>query len=209
MILSLIIFGSLGWVLVLIFLSYMGIHKKKEVDYKVIHHSALFDGRVAHLYKSGIIKGMPVVSQEDLDVISQKIESGDDHQGGILAISIVEELSAKIEEGDFITVCKRFKSPAVITGDIKDSLELKGIECIDVSSLDTIGKGKIFIGQKVHAIDLKYGYRKATGLLSDGTIVEIEGKLPKKKYLTLDCHVESIFESSSFRKIWCKWENAG
>ncbi|MCK4322861.1 hypothetical protein KAX08_10130 [candidate division WOR-3 bacterium] len=206
MILSLIIFGSLGWVLVLIFLFSIWNKGKQKDDFKVIHISALFDGRVAKLFKYGIIEGIPVVSQGDLDIISQKIESGEGIEGGREALLVIEELSARVFEGNFIDVCKRFKSTAVIAGDSKNELELKGIKCIYIKSLDNLGKGKIFMGDKIHVRDVKYGYSRASGILDDGTIVEIEGKLPRKKTLTLDCYVEAIVEGDTFRKIWgrCK-----
>ncbi len=207
MIISLIIFGSIGWVLVLIFLFNMGSQKEKEVDYKVIHISALFDGRVAKLFKCGIIEGIPVVSQEDLDTISRKIESGENSEGGREALAIVEELSMRVEEGDFITVCNRLKSPAIIVGELQDVLELRGVKCISIKSLDEIGKGRIFIGNKIHVGDVKYGYNKANGRLEDGTIVKIEGKFPKKRPLTLDCRVEAVVEGETFRKIWARWKN--
>lgn len=206
MILSLIILGALGWILVLIFLYYLWNRSEKKEDFKIVHISALFDGRVSKLFKYGIIEGTPVVSQGDLDVIKQKIENGEGIDGGRDALSVFEELSAKVFEGDFMDVCMRLKSPVIIANELKNKLELEGLKCIHIKSLDLIGKGKIFVGDKINVKDIRYSYNKASGILDDGTQVEIYGHLPKKKSLSLECYVQAIVEGDTFRKIWASYE---
>jgi uncharacterized protein YacL len=206
MILQLIILGALGWILVLFFLFNLWNKDEKKEDFKVVHNSALFDGRVAKLFKHGILEGTPVVSQGDVDFIKQKVKSGEDVEAGRDALSVINELSAKILDGDFMEVCMRLKSPVIIANEFKNEIELKGLKCIYIKSLDSIGRGKIFVGDKIHVKDLRYSYNKASGILDDGTKVEIDGKLPEEKSLSLDCVVKAIIEGDTFRKIWARCE---
>lgn len=207
MILSLIIFGSVGWVLVLIFLFQMITEEKVEENFIVIHPSAFLDGRIAGLFQAGFIEGTLVVAREDMDEILRRINSTPGFSERENPLSIVDELKVRIEEGDFKTVCQRLKSRALIAGDFQDFLELKGIKCINIKSLDALGRGRVYVGQGVRVRDVEYGYNKARGRLDDGSIVEIKGELPRKKLLTLNCVIESVLEGSSGRKIWARWEN--
>jgi uncharacterized protein YacL len=179
---------------------------EKKEDFKIVHKSALYDGRVAKLFKYGILEGTPVVSQRDVDFIEQKVESGEDVEAGRDALSVINELSAKVLDGDFMDVCMRLRSPVIIANEIKNEIELKGLKCIYIKSLDSIGRGKIFVGDKIHVKDVRYSYNKASGILDDGTEVEIEGKLPKEKSLSIDCVVKAIVEGDTFRKIWARCE---
>ncbi len=207
MILSLIIFGSIGWVLVLIFLFQAITKEKVEENFIVIHPSAFLDGRIAGLLQAGFIEGTLVVAREDMDEILRRINSTPGFSERENPLSIVDELKVRIEEGDFKTVCQRLNSSALIAGDFQDFLELKGIKCINIKSLDALGRGRVYVGQGVRVRDVEYGYNKARGRLDDGSIVEIKGELPRKKALTLNCVIESVLEGSSGRKIWARWEN--
>jgi uncharacterized protein YacL len=180
MILSLIIFGSIGWVLVLIFLFQAITKEKVEENFIVIHPSAFLDGRIAGLLQAGFIEGTLVVAREDMDEILRRINS---------------------------TPGFSERENPFIAGDFQDFLELKGIKCINIKSLDALGRGRVYVGQGVRVRDVEYGYNKARGHLDDGSIVEIKGELPRKKALTLNCVIESVLEGSSGRKIWARWEN--
>lgn len=206
MILQIIILGALGWILVLIFLYKMWNKDEEKEDFKVVHNSALYDGRVAKLFKYGILEGTPVVSKGDVDFFEQKVESGEDVEAARDALSVINELSAKVLDGDFMDVCMRLRSPVIIANEIKNEIELKGLKCIYIKSLDSIGRGKIFVGDKIHVKDVRYSYNKASGILGDGTQVEIDGKLPKDKSLSIDCIVKAIVEGNTFRKIWARCE---
>jgi len=206
MILQLIILGALGWILVLIFLYNIWNKDEKKEDFKVVHKSALYDGRVVKLFKYGILEGTPVVSKGDVNFIEQRVESGEDIEAGRDALSVINELSAIVLDGDFMDVCMKLKSPVIIANEIKNEIELKGLKCIYIKSLDSIGRGKIFVGDKIHVKDVRYSYDKASGILDDGTQVEIDGKLPKEKSLTLHCIVKAIVEGEKFRKIWARCE---
>jgi len=59
-----IILGFVGWILAILFI-YRCIKTEQEKNYKAIHLSAIKDGRVGRLFKSGIIEGMPVVSVKE------------------------------------------------------------------------------------------------------------------------------------------------
>lgn len=207
MILTMIILGSLGWILVG-FLLFKALSEEKNKDSKkAIHLSALRDGRVAGLFKCGLIEGIPVVRQEDLDLISKELESEKIPDNNKENLQAIKELPIQIEDGEFVAICKRLNCSAVIAGDFRDKLELQGINCINIKDIDKIGKGDIFKGQKIRINSVEYGYNMARGLLNDGTIVEVRGDLPKDKPLSFECRVQSVLEGSLARKIWARWEN--
>jgi hypothetical protein len=74
MISSVIILGLVGWIIALI-LIYRNIKVEEEMDYKAIHSSAIRDGRVGRLFKAGLIRGIPVISEKDMRKISEYLES--------------------------------------------------------------------------------------------------------------------------------------
>lgn len=207
MIISLIIFGSIGWILVILFLFRLS-GKKNEVNhYNIIHLSALLDGRVEKLFEYGLIDGIPVISKKDMNLILSRKDNEREFRVAGDALKIVEKLSVRIEEGDFVSICKKLNASAIIAGADKDELEMNGIRCFDVTTLDRIPRGRVYLGQKIKVKNIEYRYNNARGFMEDGTVVEVEGSLPSNKLLTLDCWVESIVEGFNFRKIWARWKN--
>jgi len=201
MIVAVFILGLVGWILAMLFI-YHCIKLEEEENYKAIHLSAIKDGRIGKLFKSGIIEGIPVVSEEDMRKISQYLESGEFPEGFKDDIRVFKELSLKIVKGNFYDICKSLKCPAITAGEDNKKLEIQGIKCINIQDLDKIGRSNIVRGEKIKVNYMDYGYDVARGFLEDGTIVEINGEIPKNQPVSLECTVEAVIESKFTRKIW-------
>jgi uncharacterized protein YacL len=203
MIASVVILGLVGWIVALLLL-YRNIKEEREKNYKAIHFSAIKDGRVGKLFKSGIIEGIPVVSEEDMKKITQYLESNDIPEGFKDDLRILKELDLKIINAELPEICKALKCPAITAGNVKDKLEIQGIDCINIKDLDKIGRSNLIRGERISVNYVDYGYDRAEGFLEDGTIVDIRGELPENRPVSLDCIVEAIVESRFKRKIWAR-----
>jgi len=201
MIVAVFILGLVGWILAMLFI-YHCIKLEEEENYKVVHLSAIKDGRIGKLFKSGIVEGIPVVLEEDIKKISQYLESDEVPEGFKDDIRIFKELNLKVIKGNFYDICKSLKCPAITAGEDNKKLEIQGIKCINIQDLDKIGRSNIVIGEKIKVNYMDYGYDVARGFLEDGTIVEIKGEIPKNQPVSLECTVEAVIESKFTRKIW-------
>jgi uncharacterized protein YacL len=203
MISSVIILGLVGWIIALL-LIYRNIRVEEEKNYKAIHSSAIRDGRVGKLFKSGLITGIPVVTEEDMKKISEYLESDELPEGFKDGLRTLKELDLKVINSDLPTICKTLKCPAVTSGNNKEELEIQGIECINLKDLDKVGRSNLMRGEKIIVNYIDYGYDKAQGYLADGTLVEILGDVPDNQPVSLECVVEAIIESNFNRKVWAK-----
>lgn len=205
MIIAVFILGLVGWILAVLFI-YHCIKLEEEENYKAVHISAIKDGRIGKLFESGIIEGIPVVSENDMGKISKYLKSDEVPERFKDDLKVFKELNLKVLRGDLSAICKALKCPAITAGENYKTLEIQGIRCINIKDLDKIGKANIIRGEKIRANYIDYGYDKARGFLEDGTIVEIHGEIPEKQPVSLDCIVEAIIESNFSRKIWAKVE---
>lgn len=203
MITSVIILGLVGWIIALLML-YRIIKEGRERSYKVIHFSAIRDGRVGKLFKFGIIEGIPVVSEEDMKKVTQYLESDDIPEGFKDNLRVLKELDLRIVKSDLPSICKALKCPAITAGNDKNKLEIQGIECINIKDLDKIGRSSLIRGQRISVNNVDYGYDRAEGFLEDGTIVEIKGEIPGNRPVSLECFVEAIIESRVKRKVFAR-----
>jgi uncharacterized protein YacL len=203
MISSVIILGLVGWIIALL-LIYRNIRIEEEKDYKAIHFSAIRDGRVGKLFKSGIIRGTPVVSEESMRKISKYLESDEITEGFKDNLRTLKELELKVVKKDLPAICKTLNCPAITAGNDKEELEIQGIDCINISDLDSVGRSNLMRGEKIIVNHIDYGYDKAQGFLADGTLVEIEGEVPENQPVSLECIVEAIIESKFNRKVWAR-----
>ncbi len=203
---SVFVLGLIGWIICIIALSvmYRCIQTEQEKNYKAIHLSAIKDGRVGKLFKSGIIEGIPVISEENMKVISQYLESDEISEGFKDKLRVINELDLKIMKGDFADICKALNCTAITAGKEKEKLKIQGINCINIQDIDTIGKSHLARGEKIIVNYMDYGYDKAQGYLQDGTLVEIQGEIPESQPVSLECIVEAIIESNFNRKVWAR-----
>lgn len=203
MIPSVVILGLVGWLIALL-LIYHNIKVEEEKNFKAIHFSAIRDGRVGKLFKSGIIQGIPVISEKDMKKMSKYLESDKIPEGFKDDLRLLKDLDLKIIDEDLEAICKTLNCPVITAGNNKDMLEVQGIECINIRDLDKVGRANLIRGQKIIVNHIDYGYDKAQGYLADGTLVEITGDLPDNHPVSLKCSIESIMESKLNRKVWAK-----
>jgi uncharacterized protein YacL len=200
---AVVILGFTGWLIAILCLYHCN-KLEQEKNYKAIHFSAIRDGRVGKLFKSGIIEGIPVVSEDDMKRVSKYLESDKIPEGFKDGLRVLKGLDLTIMNKDLPTICKTLKCPAITAGNVKEALEIQGIECIDVKDLDEVGKSNLIRGEKIIVNHIDYGYDRAQGYLADGTLVEIEGDVPENRPVSLECVVEAIMESKFNRKVWAK-----
>ena len=200
-----IILGFTGWLIAVLSLYHCS-KLEEEENYKAIHFSAIVDGRVGKLFKSGIIEGIPVVSEDDMNRVSEYLKSNDIPEGFKDSLRVLKGLNLTVISKDLPTICKTLKCPAITAGNDKETLKIQDIECIDIEDLDKIGKSNLIRGEKIIVNHIDYGYDKAQGYLADGTLVEIEGDVPENHPVSMECVVEAIMESKFNRKVWAKVE---
>jgi uncharacterized protein YacL len=203
MISSVIILGLVGWIIALM-LIYRNIKVEEEKDYKAIHSSAIRDGRVGKLFKAGLIKGIPVISEKDMKKISEYLESEEIPERFKDNLRILKELDLKVMKKDLCDICKTLDCPVIVAGKIKEKLAIQGIDCIDISELDEVGRSNLIRGKRILVNHIDYGYDRAQGYLADGTVVEIGGDLPESRPVSIECIVEAIIEDKFNRKVWAK-----
>lgn len=203
MISSVIILGLVGWIIALL-LIYQNVKAEQSRGYKAIDFSAVKDGRVGKLFKSGIFEGIPVISKKNMRKISEYLHSDEVPESFKDDLKVFTDLNLKVMEGDLSTICKKLNCPAVIAKESKEKFEIQGIDCINIKDLDCIGRSNLVRGEKIKVKYVDYGYDSAQGFLEDGTFVEIKGNIPKNKPISLNCVVEAIMESQFKRKIWAK-----
>lgn len=198
-----VVFGFTGWLIAILCIYHCG-KLEQEENYKAIHFSAIIDGRVGKLFKSGIIEGIPVVSEDDMNRVSEYLKSDEIPEGFKECLQVLKGLDLKLMNKDLPAICKMLKCPAITAGKDKEVLEIQGIECIDIKDLDEVGKSNLLRGEKIIVNYIDYGYDKAQGYLADGTLVEIEGDVPESHPVSMECIVEAIMESKFKRKVWAK-----
>ncbi|MEO0292665.1 MAG: hypothetical protein ABIN61_00385 [candidate division WOR-3 bacterium] len=205
MILSTIILGFLGWVIALLLL-YRNIKIEGGKSYKAVHLSAIKDGRVGELFKFGILEGIPVISEKDIKKIDEFLESNELPEGFKDRLRIFKGLKPKVIKEELPLFCRKLGCPAVVSGEVKDELEIQGIKCIDIKVLDKIGRPNLLRGEKIRVNYVDYGYDKAEGFLEDGTIVEIKGNFPEERPVSIECIVEGVIESKFKRKVFARFK---
>ena len=98
-----VILGFTGWVIVIVSL-YRCIKLDQEKNYKAIHFSAIKDGRVGRLFKSGIIEGIPVVSENDMRRISKYLESDEIPEGFKDDLRTLKGLNLRVMKKDILVI---------------------------------------------------------------------------------------------------------
>lgn len=193
-------------------------------SYKILDTSAIVDGRLLDLCKTGFIEGLIVIPHFVMDELQSIADSSDDlkHSRGRRGIEILntlkEQFKEKIEisEKDFpdsfevddklIRLAKSLNASIITTDyNLNRIARIEDIKVLNVNELANALKPVVLPGEELKVKVIKEGKESGQGVafLDDGTMVVVEhGKNYIGRELTVT--VSSVLQSPAGRMIFTK-----
>ena len=198
----------------------------KKEQMKVLDTSAIIDGRIVDIYKTGWLEGNIVVPDfilEEIQILSDNTDPTK-RERGKRALDLLNKLKEiaknnfKIMECDYrniptdeklIKFCKKMEAKLITTDhNLQKVCKLQGIEVLNINELFLSLRPKIHPGDTFKVTIVKPGKEKhqGVGYLEDGTMVVIENAraLIGKE---VEIVVTHIIHSSSGRIIFSQIKN--
>lgn len=168
---------------------------KKEVT-KIVDTSAIIDGRIVEICKTGWLEGIVLIPKIVLDEIQHLADSSDPSKRskGRRALDLLNELKGieKIEfkivdqnykelsntDEKLIKLCKDLNAKLITTDyNLNKLSQLQGVEVLNINELFLALRPPIFPGESLKIQIIKEGKEKnqGVGYLEDGTMVVVEG----------------------------------
>ncbi len=168
---------------------------KKEIS-KIVDTSAIIDGRIVEICKTGWLEGVILIPKIVLDEIQYLADSTDPSKRskGRRALELLNELK-NIEKVEFkivdqnykelsstdeklIKLCKDLNAKLITTDyNLNRLSQFQGIEVLNINELFLALRPPIFPGESLKIQIIKEGKEKnqGVGYLEDGTMVVVEG----------------------------------
>lgn len=188
----------------------------------VVDTSALIDGRIADVVRSGFIQGRLLFADFVLEELQMVADSGDPirRQRGRRGLALADELRRGEE-----VVCElvelafpgtpdvdarlvrlaRLRGAALLTVDynLNQLAQAEGLRVLNLNDLASALKPQVTAGETLRVAMIREGRepQQAIGYLDDGTMVVVEGG---RRHLqsTIDTVVSSVLQTSSGRMIF-------
>ncbi len=197
---------------------------KSNRSYKILDTSAIIDGRIIDICKTGFLEGTIVVTGFVLEELRHIADSPDllrrnrGRRGLDILNKIQKEMDTpvKIQETDYedltdvdsklVRLTKEMKGK-IITNDfnLNKVCELQGVSVLNINELANAVKPVVLPGEEMSAQIIKDGKESGQGVayLDDGTMVVVEGG---KKHIgdTIDVLVTSVLQTAAGRMIFAK-----
>lgn len=196
--------------------------------YKILDTSAIIDGRIVDICKTGFLEGIIVVAGFVLEELRHIADSPDllkrnrGRRGLDILNKIQKEMDTPVQiyEGDFEDInevdSKLVRLAKVINGKIVTNdfnlnkvCELQGISVLNINELANAVKPVVLPGEEMTAQIIKDGKEAGQGVayLDDGTMVVVEGG---RRHIgeTIDVLVTSVLQTAAGRMIFAKPKNA-
>ncbi|NLY73843.1 MAG: hypothetical protein GX075_00875 [Firmicutes bacterium] len=191
---------------------------------KILDTSAIIDGRIADLCKTGFLEGVLVIPHFVLNELQKIADSSDPlrRNRGRRGLDILNKIqkenqvSVRIFDLDYeelnevdtklLRLAKELDAK-VVTNDfnLNKVAELYGVEVLNINELSNAIKPVVLPGEEMMVHVLRDGkeYGQGIGYLEDGTMIVIEGG---KSYIGLDIEimVTSVLQTSAGRMIFAK-----
>jgi uncharacterized protein YacL len=188
--------------------------------------SAIIDGRVSDIFKTGFLGGRLVVPRFVLHELQRLADSEDDtkRQRGRRGMEILKTMQkdpatdVRIHEDDFdrsrgrgFEISQAFQDDGcrICTTDFNLSriASIQGIEMLNINDLVNAVKPVVFTGEELEIKLLKEGKEanQAIGYLEDGTMVVVsDGRRALGQ--TVKVYVTSALQTQAGRMIFAKWK---
>lgn len=191
---------------------------------KILDTSAIIDGRIADLCKTGFLEGVLIIPHFVLNELQKIADSSDPlrRNRGRRGLDILNKIQkenqvpVRIFDMDYedlaevdtklLRLAKEFEAK-VVTNDfnLNKVAELYGVEVLNINDLSNAIKPVVLPGEEMMVHVLRDGkeYGQGIGYLEDGTMIVVEGG---KNYIGLntDIIVTSVLQTSAGRMIFAK-----
>ena len=192
--------------------------------FKILDTSAIIDGRIVDICKTGFLEGILVVSGFVLEELRHIADSPDllKRNRGRRGLDVLNKIQKEMDipvqiyEGDFEDIpevdSKLVKLAKTINGKIVTNdfnlnkvCELQGIDVLNINELANAVKPVVLPGEEMVAQIIKDGKEAGQGVayLDDGTMVVVEGG---RRYIgeTIEVLVTSVLQTAAGRMIFAK-----
>lgn len=210
-------FGNIPW---------FSREKTNRGDSKLLDTSAIIDGRIADLCKSGFLEGTLIIPAFVLEELQQVADSGDTlkrnrgrrgldivnhirHQGDI-KVQIYENVKGLEDAHDvdakLVKLAKKL-GVRIITTDfnLNKVAEIHGIQVLNINELANALKPVVLPGEEMNIQVIKDGKEAGQGIgyLDDGTMIVVDGG---KKHIghTIRVLVTSVLQTTAGRMIFAR-----
>ncbi len=193
-------------------------------QFKVLDTSAIIDGRIADLCKTGFLEGVLIIPTFVLSELQKIADSADPlrrnrgrrgldilnkiQKENLVAVRIFDRDYEDLAEVDtkLLRLSKELEAK-VVTNDynLNKVAELYGVHVLNINDLSNAIKPVVIPGEEmvVHVLRDGKEHGQGIGYLEDGTMIVVEGG---KSYIGLDIEilVTSILQTSAGRMIFAK-----
>lgn len=192
--------------------------------FKILDTSAIIDGRIVDICKTGFLEGVLVVSGFVLEELRHIADSPDllKRNRGRRGLDVLNKIQKEMDipvqiyEGDFEDIpevdSKLVKLAKTINGKIVTNdfnlnkvCELQGIAVLNINELANAVKPVVLPGEEMVAQVIKDGKEAGQGVayLDDGTMVVVEGG---RRFIgeTIEVMVTSVLQTAAGRMIFAK-----
>lgn len=197
--------------------------RENEV-FKILDTSAIIDGRIVDICKTGFMEGVIVVAGFVLEELRHIADSPDllKRNRGRRGLDVLNKIQKEMDipvqiyEGDFEDIAevdsKLVKLAKTINGKIITNdfnlnkvCELQGISVLNINELANAVKPVVLPGEEMIAQIIKDGKEAGQGIayLDDGTMIVVEGG---RRYIgeTIEVLVTSVLQTAAGRMIFAK-----
>ena len=192
--------------------------------FKILDTSAIIDGRIVDICKTGFLEGVIVVASFVLEELRHIADSPDmlKRNRGRRGLDILNKIQKEMDipvqiyEGDFedlsdvdskLVRLAKVLNGKIITNDfnLNKVCELQGITVLNINELANAVKPVVLPGEEMTAQIIKEGKEVGQGVayLEDGTMVVVEGG---KRHIgeTIEVLVTSVLQTAAGRMIFAK-----
>ncbi|MFO7953166.1 MAG: TRAM domain-containing protein [Bacillota bacterium] len=192
--------------------------------YKILDTSAIIDGRIVDICKTGFLEGVIVVTGFVLEELRHIADSSDilkrnrGRRGLDVLNKIQKEMNVPVQvyEGDFEDIAEvdsklvrlaKTINGKIVTNDynLNKVCELQGVPVLNINELANAVKPVVLPGEEMTAQIIKEGKEAGQGVayLDDGTMIVVEGG---RRYIgeTVEVMVTSVLQTAAGRMIFAK-----